>query len=695
MRETASSKAPCYALVGNPNVGKTALFNALTGLHQRVANYAGVTVERREGVLRGPGAIVRIVDLPGVRSLVPRALDEEITAASLLGVGAVRAEVDGAVVVLDATQLRRGLFLLSQVLDTGIPCIVCVNMADEAAAEGSAVDTEGLSKALGGMPVVATSAPCGDGVAALAAQLRADIAANYARTESVAEPTPTGARCQRPVVALPTHAQRPGFLCADIPGINITEPPSRERWARIREAVDASGLVQQEVSARWRFAEHVMAGVRTAHTCRLRLRSDRIDRWCLHAVFGPLLFLLVMGAVFQGVFLLATPAADGIGSLFSAAGGGLRSLLGTGFFVDLLVDGAFAGISAVVVFLPQILFLFTFLIFLEDSGYLARAAFIADRPFAAVGLSGRSFAPLLSSFACAVPSILGLRSVDDQRERRVAMFVAPLLTCSARLPVYALLISAFIPQTLYWGLLTLQGLVLLGLYLLGGVLAAVAAWVLDRVLRKANPVPLLLELPIYRVPSLRTVAIRIAQRAGSFMRRAGTVILAFSLVVWVLTTYPQASVAPSTALEKSAALEGSYAGQLGRIIEPLIEPLGFDWRIGIGIVASLAAREVFNSTMSVVYAVEETGQAEGDANLVAGFRRARRESDGGPMFTLATVVALLVFYAVALQCTSTIAVVARESGSWRFALAQFLTFTALAWMLAWCARHICLIFTLS
>lgn len=660
MTETPTSHR-CIALVGNPNVGKTALFNALTGMRQRTANYAGVTVERREGELTGSNGAVRIVDLPGVRSLIPRAPDETVTADTLMHEGAARAEVDGVVVVLDATQLRQGLFLLSQVLDTGVPCVICVNMADEAHAEGSPVDAAGLSSALGGIPVFATSALHGEGMPELAAALR------------------------QPMAALP-----PSVTLVAIPGIHVAATAGQDRWRQLREGVQAAGLSQQEVDARWRFADAVLQRVRINSAGRLRARSDRLDRWFLHTVLGPLIFLLVMGFVFQSVFLLAPPLADGIEAIFAHLTRAAHEALGAGLFTDLLVDGVLAGVSAVVVFLPQILILFTFLILLEDSGYMARAAFIADRPFAALGLSGRSFAPLISSYACAVPGILGLRSVEDQRERRIAMFAAPLLTCSARLPVYAVLIGAFIPERTYWGFITLQGLVLLALYVAGAALAAVASAIMNRVLSRAKSLPLLMELPVYRVPVLRTVLLRVTQRGSAFLTRAGTFILIFSVAVWVLAAFPRPDTPPQTAGERSAALEQSWAGSLGHLIEPVIRPLGFDWHIGIGLVASLAAREVFNSTMSVVYAVESDSEGQEDMQLGSTLQRARWDGTGQAIYDLPTVLALLAFYAVALQCLSTVAVVARESGSWRFALAQLLIFAVAAWCLAWCTRQMAL-----
>jgi ferrous iron transport protein B len=601
-----------------------------------------------------------LVDLPGVRSLVPRSPDEAITSEFLLAEAHVHA-LEGVVVVLDATQLRRGLFLLSQVLETGLPLLVCVNMADEARAEGVPVDVQGLSLALGGIDVFATSALSGEGVEELSARLNAGV------------------------LVAPARPQLP-----DLASVRTSLPPSRERWRTLRTGVDDSGLMQEEAAARWRFAADILQGVKTTSANKLRQRSDRVDRFALHAVWGPFIFVAVMALVFQAVFTLATPAADAIEAGVALLGDSIRTHLGASLVTDLLVDGALAGVGAVIVFLPQVMLLFLLLILLEDSGYLSRAAFIADKPFAHVGLSGRTFAPWLSSFACAVPGILGLRSIEDQRERRIAMFAAPLLTCSARLPVYTLLISAFVPRQEVLGFLSLQGLLLLALYLLGLALAILAAAIYDRVMRDGARLPLLLELPPYRLPALRTVGLRLIQRAGMFLRRAGTLILLFSVLVWGLTTFPRPDRAPTSAAERAAAIESSFAGRLGHWIEPTIEPLGQDWRIGIGIVASFAAREVFNSTLSVVYAVETREGEDEDARLATTLRDARHSRTGAVVFTLPTVLGLLAFYAVALQCVSTIAVVARESRSWRFALTQFLVFALAAWVLAWAVRSLAL-----
>lgn len=637
------------ALAGNPNVGKSALFNALTGLRQRVANYPGVTVERREGRFRAPaGRDVRVLDLPGTVSLVARSEDEAI-AARVLGGDDGQGAPDVVVAVIDAGQVRRGLFLVGQILELGRPVVVALNMMDEARREGLRVSADGLSAALGGIPVVETVGVTGEGLEAL---VRACL--------EVRPPAPPP----------------PG-----IPGLHGLPAPGPARWRALRDAVSAAGLEEVEVQARWRWVSGVLARVEAGGAARRRSRSDRIDRWLLHPVLGPTVFVGVMGAVFQAVFSLAETPMEAIESLFAAAGEGVRSFIPPGIFSDFLADGVIAGVGSVAVFLPQIVILFFFLGFLEDTGYMTRAAFLVDRPFRAVGLSGRSFIPLLSSYACAVPGILATRCIEDRRERTLAILVAPLMTCSARLPVYTVLIAACVPQTTVLGFLGLQGIVLLGLYLLGMVLAAGAALVADRWLLRGARKPPVIEHAPYRMPGWKAVLVRLGMRAGQFLRRAGTVILVASMVIWALSTFPRRDPVPgeSAGEARSAQLSGSLAGSLGRAIEPVLRPLGFDWRIGIGLIGSLAAREVFVSTMSVVHAVEGEDDEEG---LVAALRTARRPGTGAPLYDLPTVIALLLFYAVALQCMSTVAVILRETGSWRLTVAHFAALTVLAWGLA-------------
>ena len=644
------------ALIGNPNVGKTSLFNHLTGLRQKVANYPGVTVERREGRVAGlPGPEIGVLDLPGVNSLVARSPDEKVAADVLLGRQDGVERPDAVVVVVDAARPRRGLFLLGQVLETGLPALVCLNMVDEARREGVAPNAAALSDALG-LPVVET------------------VASRKAGVDTLREALADG-RFSRPSA----HA------LVELPGVQGLPEPSPERWGRLREVVASAGLADQEAAARHRQASVLLGDTADARRAAQRERSDRIDRVLLSPVLGPLVFILVMGTVFQAVFALADAPIEWIESGFDALGSSVSGALSGGFFEDFLVNGVLAGVGGVVVFLPQILILFLFIGLLEDSGYMTRAAFLVDRPLRAIGLSGRAFIPLLSSFACAIPGIMAARAIEDRRERLITLMVAPLMTCSARLPVYAILIGAFVPEQTVLGFLGVQGLVLLGLYLFGMVIAAFAALVMSRMLERSGVGPGILEMAPYRWPSLKSVGIRLWQRGSMFIRRAGTVILAMSIVVWVLMTFPQTDREPGMDDATYAAHQqaNTFAGRLGHIIEPVIEPLGYDWKIGIGLVGSLAAREVFVSTMSVVYAVEQTDDAtDEDARVADAMGRARWGSSDRPVYDLATVLSLLVFYAIALQCLSTVAVVYRETGSWLWTAGQFLALTALAWVAA-------------
>jgi ferrous iron transport protein B len=609
----AASSHVRLGLIGSPNSGKTTLFNALTGLRARVGNYPGVTVERREGEVRSQGARVRVIDLPGTYSLTPLSEDEAVVARVLEGRIAEVPPPDGLVLTVDATSLERSLVLVAEVLRLERPVCLVLTMMDELAARGGRIDIPKLTDALG-VPVLGVVGHRGLGVGEL-----------------------------RKLLPHPERWSRPPLL-----------PPAAPRD---RDAWLAS----------------VLARVLSRRPGPSR-RTEAIDRVVLHPVAGTLLFGVVMVTFFQLIFAWATPAMDAIDVGIAQAGEGLRSALPAGLVREFLVDGLVAGVGSVVVFLPQILLLFTMLHLLEDLGYMARAAFVVDRAMGRVGLEGRAFVALLSSYACAVPGIMATRTIPSPRQRLVTILVSPLMTCSARLPVYALLIGAFVPPATVWGFLGLQGLALLGLYGLGGVAALGAAALLSRSVGRGDALPFYLELPPYRVPPLRLVASQVWGAAWAFLRRAGTIILAVSIVLWFLLNFPRVEAPPGPEGAR-LALEASAAGRLGHALEPVIEPLGFDWKIGVGLVASLAAREVIVSTLAQVYAATES-----DAD---GLRAALREDvdprTGEPVFTPATVAALLVFFVFALQCMSTLATMRRETNSWRWPAFAFGYLLALAW----------------
>jgi ferrous iron transport protein B len=602
-------------LVGSPNSGKTTLFNALTGLRARVGNYPGVTVERREGDARIDGARVRVIDLPGVYSLAPLSPDEAVVARVLGGEIADVPPPDGLVLTVDACTLERSLLLVAEVLRLGVPVCVALTMVDELRARGGRIDLAKLSDALG-VPVVGVVGHRGLGLDQL-----------------------------RRLLPHPDRWSRPPLLPPEAP--------------RDRDAWLASVLARVLV---------VRPGANRA--------TEAIDRVVLHPVAGTLLFAAVMVLFFQLIFAWATPAMDAIDAGVGAAGAALRGVLPPGLATDFLVDGVIAGVGSVIVFLPQILLLFTLLHLLEDLGYMARAAFVVDRLMGRIGLEGRAFVALLSSYACAVPGIMATRTIPSPRQRLVTILVSPLMTCSARLPVYALLIGAFVPATTVAGFLGLQGLVLLGLYVLGASAALAAAAVLSRTVGRGDALPFYLELPPYRVPPLRLLASQVWGAARAFLRRAGTIILAVSIVLWVLLSFPRTPPPPGATPEQAArvALEHSVAGRIGHALEPAIAPLGFDWKIGVGLVASLAAREVIVATLAQIYATSED-----EAGSLREAVRADRDASGRPVFTPATVAALLVFFVFALQCASTLATMRRETNSWRWPAFAFGYLLALAY----------------
>ena len=603
MREQRMHLVPrgtLVALVGNPNCGKTALFNRLTGSRQKVANYAGATVEKKEGRLPLPdGTALRVLDLPGVYSLYPRSEDERVACDVLLGQSPGEKRPDALVCVVDATNLRRGLRLVLAVKRLGLPCLVVLNMADLAAGRGLKIDPEALSQALG-LPVVAS----------VAVQPRGDAAVRDWLAE---QPWTQG----RPV------------------------PESHEGpdWTHEQANVEADHVQVQTLLRRLKL-----------DTLVPDVLSDRIDRIVLHPWMGPLILLAVLFLVFQAVFAWATVPMDLIKSGVDALSATAVQALPEVWWRDLLVQGLLAGMGGVLVFLPQILILFFFILLLEESGYLPRAAFLLDRIMGGVGLSGRSFIPLLSSFACAVPGIMATRTIANRRDRMVTILIAPLMTCSARLPVYALLIAAFVPaQT--WAGMQLQGLVLLGLYLAGIAGGMAVAWLLKLLTRAGRqPRPLMMELPSYHWPTLRNLAQGLWQRAWIFLRRVGTVILLLTVALWALASYP---AAPAGAV--GPAIEYSYAGQIGHALQVLFAPLGFNWQISMALLTGMAAREVAIGALATVYAVvaAEGGAATALAPMLAD------------QWSLATGMALLAWYIFAPQCLSTLVAIHRESGGWK------------------------------
>jgi ferrous iron transport protein B len=582
------------ALVGPPNSGKSSLFNRLTGLRQRVANYPGVTVEQRHGRVRlAADREVELLDLPGTYALQSRSEDERITDDVLHGRVPGVARPDALLLVLDATNLARHLVLAAPVLALGIPTLVVLNLSDDLERRGGSLDPTELARQLGA-PVALASAATGRGLDTI----REFLAGRFA----------VPARIPLPVVQnIPACRLWAGRLASQ----SIYRAPAPPVWTR------------------------------------------RLDGVFLHPVAGPLLLLAVVLGVFQAMFSGAAPLSDGLEAVVGALGRWATLMLPAGVARDVVVQGALAGVGSVVVFLPQIAVLFLFIGILEDSGYLARAALIADRTMARIGLQGKSFIPLLSAYACAVPAILAARTIESKRDRLATILVAPFMTCAARLPVYALIIAAFLPNTPLLGpVFGVRAAALLGLYVLGFLAAAGTAKLLRSTILKGDRTPFLLELPPYRWPTLRSLGLRVVDRSRVFLTRAGTVILGVTVGLWLLCHLPLVD-------GRSPDLSHSVAGTLGRTIEPAIRPLGFDWKIGVGLVTSLAAREVIVGTLGTIHGIE------GDAGS-AGLQQALRHD-----LTPGAAVALLVFFAFAMQCMSTIAVVRRESGGWRYPLLQF------------------------
>jgi ferrous iron transport protein B len=678
-------RTPVYALVGNPNCGKSTLFNALTGLKQKVGNYPGVTVEKKTGTTYSQhGRPISVIDLPGTYSLAARSPDEAIVRDVLLGRRADTAQPDRVICIVDATNLERNLYLVHQVLDLGRPAILVLNMMDLAAAAGLNLRVARLEHELG-IPVIPCEAANGKGILELRlAMSRTDLPLSRHRWDIPGPIAPAVSELQASLIEndgrQPLIARAEALLLlTDQDAVRVAgSRPLGDRTAAILtrwkhrwegEGVDWSGsLVNSRYEAIARLCSAVV--LRTARVGPGA--SDRIDSVVVHPVWGWLVLGGIMTVLFLSIFTLAEYPMNWIDGQVAALGAWVKGAMPPGDLRDLCTDGAIAGVGGVLVFLPQILILFFFLGLLESTGYMARAAFIMDRLMSRVGLNGKSFIPLLGSYACAIPGIMATRTIEDPKDRLVTILVAPLMSCSARLPVYLLMIAALLPDDRV-SVGAKVGLMLL-MYALGTLGAFGFAWLFKNYLLKGEPPLMIMELPPYRLPRMKDVLFHMLERAGLFLRRAGTIILGLSILLWFLTTYPK----PSIEVTPQAQIAHSFAGAAGRVLEPVIKPLGFDWRIGIGLITSFAAREVFVSSMGVVFGVEDSG-GKNPIPLRTALRQARWP-EGTPLFTPLVCLTLMIYYVFAMQCLSTVAVVRRETNSWRWPLFQIAYMTGTAWL---------------
>lgn len=695
------------AVCGNPNAGKTTLFNALTGLSQKVANYPGVTVEKVVGTYTYRDSVFQVLDIPGAYSLAAYSPDEAIAAAALLGYGTGEPRPDAAIVVVDATNIERGLYLVSQVLELEIPVVVALNMYDIAQRRGIRIDHHELSRSLG-VPVLPIVAQRGEGVASLKAELMTVV------TQS----PPVG------VIALPDTIST---AMAEVETIaNSNGHPPISRGMAFRLLFDDQGYLQDRIDrdgnrvlsnrlTELRGQIHTSLGsgaetrMRTTWAGTLADRTterptdqdasftSKIDRFVLHRFIGPVIMLVLMVAVFQAIFSWAQPVMELVDTGFTALAASIGGAMPPGALNSLVTDGIIGGVGAVLMFLPQILILFFFIGVLEDSGYMPRAAFLVDRIFKGCGLSGRSFIPLLSSFACAVPGIMATRTIDNRRQRFLTIMVAPLMTCSARLPIYAVFIAAFVPAVSL-GIFNLQGLTLAALYALGIVTAVLIATLLKRSVLRGPTASFVMELPSYKVPKWSNVFLQMYHRGRAFVVRAGTVILALTVVIWGLSYYPrseQSAAALQSRLDSAPTeaartqltrdyeaeqLQNSYLGRAGRLLEPVSMYLGWDWKITVAAVAAFPAREVVISTLGTLYNLGAEG-ADDDTPLIDKLRDAKWDHgplQGQPVFTVPVAASIMVFFALCCQCMATLATIRRETNSWRWPIFVFSYMTALA-----------------
>ena len=693
------------ALVGNPNSGKSSLFNALTGLNQKVGNFPGVTVDKKTGATElSPGHSVRIIDLPGTYSLYPKRADEWVTYKVLLGQDP-GIHPDMVVLLVDASNLKRNLLFCSQIIDLKIPVVVALTMMDLAASKGIDIDVEGLERELG-IPVVSVNPRKNKGIPQLkkiielrARQLRQAPPRDFIAGNALA----VGAI--RDVKALFNGKEISDYTAIHYLINHEHFDFNREFQDKIEhiESVHAfnhTRIQADEIMQRYSRIKNIMQHtVSEPDPLQKTLFTEKLDKLFLDRTWGYIILLGVLFLLFQSVFWIAQYPMDAIDWSFSRLGAGLSHLLPEAWWSNLLINGLLAGLSGILVFVPQIMILFGLITILEDTGYMARISFLTDKLMRKVGLNGKSVMPMISGFACAVPAIMSTRNIENKKERLLTILVTPLMSCSARLPVYTMLIAVAVPNQRVLGIFNLQGLVMMGLYILGLVMAMIVSYVAKAFIKLKEKSFFILELPIYRAPRWNNVVVTMINKAKIFVVDAGKVIIVISLILWALSTFgpggkrqaieqtyaAQVRQHPDKAGEldknrQADLLESSYAGILGKVVEPIIHPLGYDWKIGIALITSFAAREVFVGTMATLYSVE--GGKDADPQTLQQRLRSARRQDGTPVYTLATSLSLMVFYVLAMQCMSTLAVVRRETRSWKWPAIQLIYMTGLAYVVS-------------
>jgi ferrous iron transport protein B len=694
------------ALVGNPNSGKSSLFNILTGLNQKIGNFPGITVEKHVGTSRLSQELsAEIIDLPGTYSIYPRSLDERIVSEVLLDHHSSNTP-DVVVVVADATNLKRGLLLLTQIIDLGVPCLLALNMMDLAARAKLSYDLNKLSEILG-VDVIPINARDGSGIDALKLRL--------ARTTlpSSRSILPVWEEAKKPVEELRNSLgidnDYEAYLFLEQPqSLGFLSNESRKLVDNVRAHHDFfPGKFQgAETIRRYGFIQDTLNEV-TLHTAdpEWKRTSRRLDRILTHRIFGYVIFFLILFLIFQSIFTWAEVPMDLIDGFFASASDWLGSVLPAGPLTNLVTHGILPGIGGIVIFIPQIAILFCFISLLEESGYMARVVFLMDKIMRKFGLNGKSVVPLMSGVACAIPAIMSTRTIDNYKERIITIFVTPLMSCSARLPVFTILIALIIPEQAQFWIFNLQGLTLMGLYLLGFAAAIFSAMIMNLLLKNRERSYLIMELPAYRWPKWSNVGFTLVEKTKAFVFEAGKIILAISIVLWVLASYSPydtdaavqairdrgaAQSVPLNQVENEVAaykLETSYAGIIGKTLEPVIRPLGYDWKIGIALITSFAAREVFVGTIATIYSIGDT-DPDDTTTIRSRLKAEINPRTGGPMFTPAVGFSLLIFYTFAMQCMSTIAVVYRETKGWRWPMIQLVYLSLLAYLAAWTVFHV-------